>query len=138
VEDDFSIQVNLAKRAVDEDRRLVGGFGYVAKRGGVLLHDTQGDSIDGEVLREAVHEFIKSGRHLGIMHIQKDGKPVAGGEIVEMAVFSGDFRPPGMDPDIDALWIVAKVSDDDVWAMVKMGAFTGFSIGGKGLREEIE
>lgn len=138
MEDDISIRVEIAKRSIDEDQRLVGGFAYVAKRGGELLHDTQGDSIEPEVLREAVHEFVKSGRTMGVMHIAgDDGKPVSGGEIVEMAVFAGDFRPPGMDPDVDALWIVAKVHDDAAWRMVKAGMLTGFSIGGKGLREEL-
>lgn len=137
--EDVSIRVEFGKRAVDNDQRLVGGFAYVSRRDGELLHDTQGDSIEPEVLREAVHEFVKSGRHMGVMHTtDDDGKPVAGGEIVEMAVFSGDFRPPGMDPSIDALWIVCKVSDEAVWRMVKGGMLSGFSIGGRGLREEIE
>lgn len=136
---DVSIPVEITKRALDEDKRLVGGFAYVAKRGGVVLHDTQGDSIDGDVLREMVHDFMKTARTMGIMHAQgADGAPVAAGEIVEMAVFAGDFRPPGMDPDIDALWIVTKVHDDDVWALVKSGVLKGFSIGGKATREPVD
>jgi hypothetical protein len=123
---------------VNEDLRLVGGFAYVSKRGGTILHDTQGDSIDGDVLREAVHEFMKTGRTMGIMHARADGKPVSAGEVVEMAVFAGDFRPAGMDPDLDGLWIVTKVQDDEVWAMVKGGLLTGFSIGGKAVREPVD
>lgn len=136
--DEVAIPIEFAKRALDEDLRLVGGFAYVSKRGGELLHDTQGDSIDPDVLREGVHEFMKTGRAMGVMHIRKaNGEPAAGGEIVEMAVFAGDFRPPGMDPDTDALWIVAKIHDDEVWAMVKAGHLKGFSIGGKAQREEV-
>ncbi len=55
-----------------------------------------------------------------------------------MAVFAGDMRPPGMDPDVDALWIVAKVNDEAAWKMVKSGMFTGFSIGGHGTRVPVE
>lgn len=136
--DDITLDVELAKRSIDAEKRLVGGFAYVAKRNGALLTDTQGDSIEPDVLREAVHEFMKTARTMGVMHIPgPDGKPVAGGEIVEMAVFAGDFRPPGMEAGTDALWIVAKVHDDDVWAMVKAGLLRGFSIGGKAQREAV-
>lgn len=133
--DDFSLEVGFTKR--NEDLRLVAGFAYVSKRNGVLMHDTQGDSIDPEELRSAVHEFMKS-RRLGIMHIKgPDGVPIEGGEIVEMAVLAGDFRPPGMKTADEGLWIVAKVSQE-AWPFVKSGDFRGFSIGGKGIREEIK
>ncbi len=135
---DFQIPVEFAKSSVDEDQRLVGGFAYVSKRGGQVLFDSQGDSIDSDDLRAAVHEFMKSGRKLGVMHMPgDDGEAIAGGEIVEMAVFAGDFRPPGMPADTDALWVVAKVNDDAAWKMVKAGRFGGFSIGGKGVREAV-
>ena len=135
---DVSLTVEIEKRTIDNDRRLVGGFAYVSKMAGDNLSDSQGDSIDPEVLREAVHEFAKSGRTLGVLHSKgADGKTISGGEIVEMAVFSGDFRPPGMDPSVDALWIVAKVHDEVAWSLVKSGDFRGFSIGGRGTREAI-
>lgn len=136
--DSFKISVDFAKSARDSDRRLVGGYAYVSKINGALLHDTQGDSIEPEELREAVHEFMKSGRTMGVMHIPgPDGKPIAGGEIVEMAVLAGDFRPPHMSADVDALWIVAKVHDDLVWSMIKDGSLSAFSIGGKGKRTPV-
>lgn len=136
--DDFKINVDFAKAARDPDRRLVGGYAYVSKAKGTLLHDTQGDSIDPEDLREAVHEFMKSGRTMGVMHIPgPDGKPIAGGEIVEMAVLAGDFRPPHMSADVDALWVVAKVHDQLVWDMIKDGTLAAFSIGGKGTRTPV-
>lgn len=133
---DFTLAVEFTKRL--EDKRLVAGYAYVSKMNGKLLRDLQGDSVEVDVLRDAVHEFMKTGRALGVMHIPgPDGKPVAGGEIVEMAVFGGDIRPPGMDPGIDALWIVAKVQDDMVWSLVKSGDLRGFSIGGAGKLEEV-
>lgn len=139
MQQDVEFSVELEKRALDEDLRLVGGYAYVSKAGGVLLHDTQGDAIDAEVLREAVHEFIKGGRTMGVMHTRgPDGEAIPGGEVVEMAVFAGDFRPPGMARDIDALWIVTKVNDDAIWRMVKSGDFRGFSIGGRGVKEAVE
>lgn len=135
--EDFRLDVTFAKAAAgSDDQRLVGGFAYVSKRDGALVRDTQGDTIETDVLREAVHEFMKSGRTLGIMHMAKaGGEPIATGEIVEMAVFGGGFTPPGMDPNVEALWIVAKVEDEEVWRMVKAGVLRGFSIGGKGVRE---
>ena len=137
--DDFEINVEFSKGAVDSDRRLVGGFAYVSKAGGEMLFDTQGDSIDPEDLREAVHEFMKTGRTMGVMHVTgPDGNAIRGGEIVEMAVLAGDFMPAGMPKDREGLWIVAKVEDDYAWKMVKAGLFKGFSIGGKGVREAVE
>jgi hypothetical protein len=134
--DEFSIDVAFTKRS--DEQRLVGGYAYVSKAGGNLLFDRQGDSIEPEDLREAVHDFMKSGRTLGVMHIPgADGKPVAGGEIVEMAVLAGDFMPPGMPANTEGLWIVAKVNDDTVWNMVKSGDLRAFSIGGRGRREEV-
>lgn len=131
----FEITVEFSKGQIDPDRRLVGGFAYVSKSAGKLLFDTQGDSIDPEDLRAAVHDFMKSGRTLGVMHMAgPDGKPVKGGEIVEMAVLAGDFMPPGMSASQEGLWVVAKVEDDTAWKMVKGGLLKGFSIGGRGVR----
>jgi nucleoside-diphosphate-sugar epimerase len=133
---DFNIEVAFAKafeRA--PDRRLVGGFAYVSKKNGEILFDTQGDAIDPEDLRDAVHEFIKSGRSLGIMHIENaGGQPVQVGEIVEMAVLAGDFMPESMSKAQEGLWMVAKVTDDHAWDMIKDGTLRGFSIGGRGVR----
>ena len=127
----ITFDVEFSKRS--DDLQLVGGFAYVSKRDGSELVDLQGDSIPTAVLREAVHDFMKTGRDMGIMHIAgADGKPVAAGEIVEMAVFGDGFTPPGMDAGTEGLWVVAKVHDKEIWNMVKAGILRGFSIGGKG------
>lgn len=138
-ESEFSIEVVFQKVLErGPERRLVGGFAYVAKSNGRILFDTQGDSIDPEDLREAVHEFVKAGRSLGIMHLEdEDGKVIKTGEIVEMAVLGGDFMPPGMSRDQEGLWIVAKVEDEAVWELVKNGTLRAFSIGGRGQREVV-
>lgn len=129
---EITFNVEFAKRS--DDLQLVGGFAYLSKRDGQELVDLQGDSIPTSVLREAVHDFMKTNRDMGIMHIAgADGKPVAAGEIVEMAVFGEGFVPPGMDAGKEGLWIVAKVHDKEIWNMVKAGILRGFSIGGKGI-----
>lgn len=128
---DLTLDIEFSKRS--DELRLVGGFAYVSKRDGKEMVDLQGDSIPTSVLREAVHEFMKTRRDMGIMHIVgPDGKPVAAGEVVEMAVFGDGFSPPGMEEGTEGLWVVAKVNDQEVWNLVKSGLLRGFSIGGKG------
>lgn len=135
--DDFQIEVKFSKALeASPDRRLVGGFAYVSKANGQMLFDTQNDSIDPEDLRDAVHEFVKAGRKLGLMHIEgPDKKPIQSGEIVEIAVLAGDFLPDSMSKAQEGLWVVAQVTSDLAWDMVKNGTLQGFSIGGRATRE---
>ena len=100
--DDISIPVEFTKRAVDEDQRLVGGFAYVSKKGGELLTDTQGDSITPEVMREAVHEFMKTGRTMGVMHMPgEDGTPISGRRDRGDGRSWRRLHPPGMTSDVE-------------------------------------
>lgn len=103
--------------------------------------DTQGDTQDAATIRKACFEFMEAYRgggtagHLGLMHKQMvDGKL----RILENYLQKGDAKVDGQDVK-DGSWIMAvRVDDDDLWAAVKKGDLTGFSIGGYARRKPIE
>lgn len=137
--DGFSVDIAFAKRSLDDDQRLVGGWASITKaKGGETVADTQGDVIATKSLRKALHGFLDGNRTLGLMHLTgDDGKAVPIGKVVEAVVFGDGMQPPDYDGP-EGLWIVAYVENDEAWRAVKDGEFTGFSIGGRGKRRRLD
>ena len=124
---------------VDEERRLVFGWSYVAQDpDGNVLIDKQGDFIDDpEELEKAAYGFVVDSRRGDAMHAKRD---VA--TLVESIVFTPDKIakmgiPEGSIPR-NAWWTGFRVTDDDVWQLVKEGKLTGFSMGGSGTRQKVD
>ena len=123
---------------LDEEKRIAFGWAYLAEHGdGRLVIDKQGDFIDDpEVLETAGYNFTLQYRDAGDMHIRKSGI----GHLVESMVFTPEkIEKMGLaDSGIPTgWWIGFYVEDDDVWAKVQKGEYTGFSIGGKGKRQKV-
>lgn len=124
---------------VDDDRRLVFGWAYIAKdRTGSVIIDKQGDFVDDDdELEEAAYGFLTSGGLGDEMHLEV---PVS--KCVESVVFTKEKLakmgiPEGVIPEL-AWWVGFRVEDDDVWAGVKNGTYKDFSIGGAGIREKVD
>jgi hypothetical protein len=116
----------------DDEQRLVFGWASVITEKGEPVIDRQGDVIEAETLVKAVNEFME--------HVRV-GKAMHTGEQVGVVVHSlpitkeiGDAL--GIHSDREG-WVVAyKVYDDAVWAMVKSGELSAFSIGGRATKED--
>ena len=112
----------------NEEQRIVGGIVYCV---GEL--DSQDDYVDSPAeIWKALESHMLSGATIKVMH---DGDPVDC-PVVECfqaeadTVKGGDTIPSG------AWFLTCKVLDDDIWAAVKSGELTGFSMAGMAHSEE--
>ena len=120
----------------DDERHMVFGWASVAELAdGTTVQDYQNDILDINELEQAVYEYVLYYRDGGEMH-QRRGV----GVLVESVVFTPEKRqamgiPEGYIPD--GWWIGLKITDNDVWAKVKDGTYTMFSIEGEAQRIEV-
>lgn len=106
----------------DEDRQIV--FGIVLEPDEV---DSQGDTIRKEEIERAAHLWLARFQDRGLQH-EKIVNSKA--EIFESFLQRGDTKI-GRQKVKDGTWLLMlHVIDKDLWAQIKEGDFTGFSIGG--------
>lgn len=121
---------SIAKR--DDDKRLVFGWAYMAKRaGGDAVVDHSGDRVDNiELLELSAYEYVLESREGDVMHTQKQTSV-----LVESMVFTPE-KCEALGLAKDALpvgwWVGFKVLDKDAWEGVKSGKYAMFSIEGVG------
>ena len=121
----------------DDDKRLVFGWASVAVRvDGEVIEDWQEDVIDIADLEAAAYDFTADFGTAGEMH-ERGGV----GRLVESIVFTKAKAasmgiPPGVLPE--AWWVGFRIEDDEVWAKIKDGTYSMFSIEGTGERVPIE
>ena len=124
-------------RKIDDDKRLIFGWANIAVTvGGEQVVDWQNDMIDPEELEKAAYMFVELYRGCGEMH-ERTGV----GVLVESVIFTEEKQAamgliPGELPV--GWWIGFRITDDEVWEKVKTGEYSMFSIGGVGIREEVE
>jgi hypothetical protein len=95
--------------------------------------DLQGDVLGLDTIEEAAHKYLVASRLVGDSHSQK-----AEAEVVESYLAPADVELGGQVIK-QGTWIMGvKVLDDAMWQAVKDGEYTGFSIGGRGERNEIQ
>lgn len=123
---------------IDEDKRLVGGWAYVAKRrDGSQVIDWSGDVVrDAGNLEDAAYQFVEKSRNGDVDHSRI---PVA--TLVESMVFTPDKLakigvPEGVLPAA-GWWTTFRVNDEPTWQRVKRGELKAFSVGGKGQRIDL-
>lgn len=98
---------------------------------GVVLEpdvpDLQGDVYDAEVVRKTAWDFMVHFRNVGLQH-----KGLVNGKvhIVDSFVVPVDLQLGGMHVRAGTWILGLHVVDDELWAGVQNGAFTGLSIGG--------
>lgn len=122
---------------VDEDRRLVYGWAYVAKRAsGEQVVDHSGDFVDDmDGLDAAAVDYVLDSREGDEMH----RGPVAA-RLVESIVFTpAKIAKMGLAPDAMPLgwWVGFRIDSDETWGRVKAGQLPMFSIYGAGEREAV-
>lgn len=120
----------------DDERQYVFGWASVAfAKDGSQVEDLQGDLIDLEDLEEAAYAFTLDFRETGVMH-----KGEAVGQLIESFMVTPDkLEAMGLPPDSlpQGLWVGFHVPDAEVFAKVRAGEFSMFSIQGNAIREEV-
>jgi len=117
---------------VDDEQRLIYGWGSVVTKKGIPVVDLQGDVIEAETLVKAVNEFME---HVRVGKTMHEGE--ATGQVIHSLPITDEIcKALGIQCDREG-WIVAyKVYDDEVWKRVKSGELKAFSIGGRATKEE--
>lgn len=111
-------------KAVDDERQLI--YGIVLEPDTV---DAQGDIVRAADIEKAAHAFLIHSRVVGDMHTRP-----AEAEVVESYIAPADFTLGGQVVKRGSWVMVVHVSDPELWAAVKDGKYTGFSVGGFGRR----
>jgi len=121
----------------DAEQRLVFGWANVSRNeAGELLVDSQDDTISPEELEKAAYDFVLDVRKAGEMHQRVEGI----GTMVESVMLTLEKQeamgiPAGTVPE--GWWVGFKVAQD-VFDKVKTGEYSMFSIGGRGIRSDID
>jgi len=137
VVEDRSSAVLRDALADDREIRLIKAHEERIVFGVVLEPDTvdaQGDTIAAEEIRQAAHKFMEDFGHLGLQH-----KEIVNGKLKLLESF---IAPVDFDVEGQAVkkgtWLMAeRVIDDSLWAAIRKGEITGYSIGGSAMRHKI-
>lgn len=134
---------------VDEEHRVVSGWGYVCRDVAHKLVSKDRTTDDGQVvdhsgevvdvfdLEKAMWGYVETSRKCDVMH---DEEPVA--VMVGHLTFTPELKktivPGGMDADFpEGTFLQYRVTDDDAWAAVKSGELKMFSLAGNCTREKL-
>jgi len=119
---------------LDEDQHLAFGWASVIEKDGEQIIDHEDDVIFVEDLEKAAYDFVLKVRLAGEVH-----REIGVGELVESMVFTKEKQQMlGVDLNKVGWWIGFKVTDEDVWKGIKDGKYKMFSIGGTGVRTDLE
>ena len=123
----------------DEDKRQVFGWASVVEVDGSPVVDRQGDWITPDEIEKAAYEYVVKSRVGGHQHKRTETGAFHASDMIESIVFTPEkIAKMGLPDDFPVGWWVGyKVHDDDTWAKVKKGDITGFSIHGKGRRQQV-
>ena len=125
---------------LDDDKQQAFGWASVISMGGLPVIDQQSDQIDEADLEDAAYNYVLKSRVGGHMH-QRDhlDKAVHVSDVIESMVFTDEKVAKMGLPDSfpRGWWIGVQVHDPDVWQSVKKNQLKGFSIHGKGKRQDI-
>jgi Putative phage serine protease XkdF len=120
----------------DVDKQQIFGWASVVEVDGQPVVDLQGDRISPDEMEKAGYEYVMKSRKGGDMHLRDDWQPVQKSEMIESFIVTPEKRDAMGLPDSvpSGWWVGFQVQDPDVWAKVKSGERTGFSIHGHGRR----
>ena len=124
--DVFAKSIPLIKGTDPADERYV--LGVVLEPEVV---DAQGDIYSPDEVRQAAHRFMEEFGGLGLMHRMRVNGQV---KVLESYLAPVDFAV-GKTTVRKGTWLLAvRILSDELWAEVKDGKLTGFSIGGSARR----
>lgn len=116
----LEIDVNRIIVNKDSEEQIVTGIVYSPDE-----VDLQGDFMTAETIEKMAYSFMEN-----YQNIDKNHNYIAGeGSICESYIAPADLEIGGVEVKKGA-WVLSTRVTDEVWALVKSGEFTGFSIGG--------
>jgi uracil-DNA glycosylase family 4 len=129
-------KINVQSQKIEKEY-----FAYIIKADdeqqiatGIVLEpntiDAHGDEISADEIEKAAHFFMKNSRTIGDSHKKK-----APADLIESYIAPDDFTLNGQKIKKGTWMISVKILDDKLWKLVKAGFYTGFSVGGFGIRE---
>jgi hypothetical protein len=119
---------------VNKATKTAWGWFYVSKENGEYVPDYSGDTWDIEDVQKTAHDFVCECRVGGEAHIFKGGA-----ELVESIVFTKELQDIlGIDLNKEGWFGAFRILDPDLLEKVEKRDYLMFSIGGTGLREEVE
>jgi DNA adenine methylase len=95
------------------------------------LRDSQGDVYTAETIRQTAYLFMEEYRNIGLQHSGLINDQV---KILESWIQREDTTIGGQTVKAGTWLMAVRVLDDELWAAVKDGRITGFSIGGTAIR----
>jgi hypothetical protein len=112
---------------MDEEQRLIYGVVLVPD-----VEDLQGDICSKEDIQAACHDYLVNSRLIKAQH-----RAPTDADVVECYIAPSDLLiGKGIVPE-GSWMMVTKIHSNAMWEAVKKGDITGYSIGGRGTREEI-
>ncbi|QWG87348.1 XkdF-like putative serine protease domain-containing protein [Bacillus mycoides] len=129
----FEKEVKIIK-GEDEDQQLV--YGIVYSPGSAedsSTHDAHGDFMTAEDIEKSAHNFIAKYRNIDAQHDFNAGA----GEVVESYVVPVDMDING-EKITKGTWVLVTKATDEIWADIKDGKMTGYSLAGIAETEVIE
>ena len=100
----------------------------------------KGDMITLEEVEKSAYEYVVKSRVGGSQHKRNGDQPFHAADLIESFVVTEDkAKAMGLGENVpQGWWVGFKVNDDDTWAKVKNGDVTGFSVHGRGKRQQID
>jgi hypothetical protein len=95
--------------------------------------DAQKDIYSPEEVRQAAFRFMEQYRQMGLMHRAK--VPDDRIAILESYISPTDFEMNGVHVKKGTWLLGIRVKDPELWAAIKSGDLTGYSIGGSAVRK---
>lgn len=120
--------VKLIKQ--EEEERYVLGVVLVPDE-----YDSQADTYDAPTVRKAAHWFMEEAQRLGLQHQATIGRDKL--RVLESFVAPTNMEIEGSQVKKGTWLMAARVLDDELWAAVKDGRLTGWSIEGYALAAEL-
>ncbi|MBN1631697.1 MAG: DUF2958 domain-containing protein [Thermoleophilia bacterium] len=120
------------EKSGEPERRIT--LGVVLEPG---TEDEQGDVMTPEDIEKAAHQWMIDSQAAGDMHrsVVKGAKPV------ESYIAPCDFTvetADGPEKVLQGSWLLAMRWPEEQWEKVKKGEYTGYSVGGQGVRTPLE
>jgi len=127
---EFATEAQVFK--VDEGLGLVFGWAIVCNQDGEPYFDTQGDHIPESAMLKAAADFMANSRVAKEMHAGESK-----GSVVFAWPMTADIaKAMGIETKQTGLMIAMKPDSAEMLAKFKSGEFTGFSIGGRRIKDK--
>ena len=129
-EDAPTVAADVPILKVDKEKRIVTGVVYEPN-----VPDSQGDFMEADTIEKTAYAFMENHQNIDIKHDFKTNDQL---KVIESYIAKSE-ETIGNKKVQPGTWIMSvKVNDDTIWEGVKKGDFNGFSMGGTGVKEEVQ